>query len=87
MAIFLLPFIAQNEYDLFKHAVGPDLADTYDEWLRLHTEEMNERRLRGETVVEIKLRFREFLLFCGATGRTPNLKNLREFTNEEAARR
>jgi hypothetical protein len=72
--------IRQEDYDTFRRSVGSDLADTYDEWLNLHREQVDEARRRGDTVAEIEAKFDEFVDFCRATGTAPNMKTLREFT-------
>jgi hypothetical protein len=78
--IFPFPVIHPEDYESFRREVGPDLANTYDEWLNLHREQIDEARRRGLTIAEIEVKFDEFIGFCRATGTPPDLKTLRDFT-------
>ena len=69
--VFPLPVIRPEDYDAFRREVGSDLADTYDEWLDLHREQVDEARRRGDPVAEIEVKLDEFIGFCRATGTSP----------------
>jgi hypothetical protein len=78
------PMIGAQDYPAFRRAVGPDLADTYDEWLKLFADRVNEARRGGDTVAQIEVHFDEFFGFCSATGRATNLNSLLEFAIEKS---
>lgn len=78
------PMIGARDYPAFRRAVGPDLADTYDEWLKLFADRVNEARRGGDTVAQIEVHFDEFFGFCNATRRPPNLNSLLEFAIEKS---
>ncbi len=86
MATFPLPIIRPEEHQSFRDTIGPDIADTYNEWLKLHAQEINEHLRRGETIVEIEVEFDEFIRFCRARDTTPNKKALHDLAIEKAAR-
>ena len=78
------PAICAQDYDAFRRALGPDLADTYDEWLKLIADRINEVRRGGDTVAQIEVHFDEFFGFCNATRRATNLNSLLEFAIEKS---
>ena len=83
--VFPFPVILPDDYEAFRREVGSDLADTYDEWLNLHREQIDETRRRGDTVAEIEVQFDEFIAFCLATGATPDAKTLLDFTIKKSS--
>ena len=85
MAIFHVPILRRDQYEAFRREVGPDLADTYDEWLKLIGDRRTEALRRGETLVEVEVNFDKFIEFCRTRGTSPNLKTLRDFAIEGAA--
>jgi hypothetical protein len=82
---FPFPIIPKADYPAFRAAVGPELADTYEEWLKRHANQIDEARRRGENIAEIEVNFDEFTRFCSSTRTTPNLKTLLDFTIEKSA--
>jgi hypothetical protein len=83
--VYPFPVFTPEQYDAFRQEIGPDLADTYDEWLKLHREQCNEAIRRGETWVEIEVKFDEFVAFCRATGAPTNADTLLKFTVKKSS--
>lgn len=78
--VFPFPVISEEDYPAFRRDVGPHLADTYDEWLKIHREQIEESHRNGDTVAEIEVKYDEFMVFCRTTGATPNANTLLDFT-------
>lgn len=83
-AIFTLPILHREDYDAFRRDVGPDLADTYDEWMEFFAEQRDEAVRRGETVIDVQINHHEFIRFCRASGAHPNLKLMLDFAANKA---
>jgi len=77
--VFPVPIIHPAQYDAFRRAIGPDLPDTYDEWLQHTIKHRGERLRQGETLVEVEVDYDQFIAFCAATGTAPNAKTLLDF--------
>ncbi|HEX4273330.1 MAG TPA: hypothetical protein VHZ32_18200 [Rhizomicrobium sp.] len=77
--VFVLPVIRREDYDAFRHDVGPNLANSYEEWARLFADEVAGARLAGKTVVEVPVEYTEFTRFCAANGKKPNPQTLLDF--------
>jgi hypothetical protein len=82
--VFPVPIIPPHQYDAFRHAIGPDLADTYDEWFEIVRKHRSERLRQGETAVDVEVDYDDFVQFCAATGAAPNLKMLLDFAIRES---
>jgi len=82
--VFPFPVISEKEYPAFRRDVGTHLADTYDKWLKLHREQIEEARRNGDTIAEIEVKYDEFVAYCRATGATPNANTLLDFTVKQA---
>ena len=52
-AVFPVPIIPRHRYAAFRHDVGSDLADTYDEWLKVVHKIRGDEFGPGETLVEV----------------------------------
>jgi hypothetical protein len=85
--IFALPVIRESEYQAFRRAVGTNLADTYDEWRKSFTDDVEEARQQGHTLVEIEVKYDEFMAFCSATRQNPNAKILLDFAEQKIPRK
>ena len=66
-------------YDAFRRDVGPNLADSYDEWAKLCASEIAEARLQGKNVVLAPVNFEDFTRYCRANGRKPDPQSLLDF--------
>lgn len=82
--VYPLPVFTPDQYAAFRKEIGPDLADSYDEWLKLHREQCDEANRRGESWVQIEVKFDEFVAFCRATGTPANTDTLLKFTVKKA---
>lgn len=82
--IFRVPVIPADQYDAFRRTVGPDLADTYDEWAKRFVETRKQHWQRNETVVEVEVKHDQFIAFCNATGTKPDIKRLLDFAIESS---
>jgi hypothetical protein len=83
--VFPVPVIRQNQYDAFRREIGPDLADTYDEWAKRFQESVKDSLMRGDTFVPIEVDFNAFEWFCGVTRKLPTLEALLDFAIEKNA--
>jgi hypothetical protein len=77
--VFVLPVIRREDYDAFRRDVGPNLADSYDEWAKLCASEVAEARLQGRNVVLAPINYGEFTRYCDANGKKPDPKILLDF--------
>jgi hypothetical protein len=77
--IFVIPVIRREDYEAFRRDVGSKLANTYDEWMQLLSNEVAEARRNGKTVVEAEVNYDEFRRYCGTTGKKPDPMVLLEF--------
>jgi hypothetical protein len=82
--VFPIPIIPKHQYDAFRRDVGPDLADTYDEWFEFVRKHRSERLRQGETLVDVEVDYDEFTRFCAATGTKPTAKTLLDFAIEKS---
>jgi hypothetical protein len=80
MRTMVFPVFTPEQYDAFRKEIGPDLADSYDEWLKLHREQCDEAIQRGEAWVQIELKYDEFLAYCRATGAPADMNTIRLFS-------
>jgi len=87
MDSFAVPVMSEKQYQSFRREIGPDLADTYDEWLKFLGDKRAEAIRRGESVIEVEVDFDQFIAFCGAQWRSRDLKALLDFAIEKAARK
>lgn len=77
---FPLPVLEPEALNSYREEVGPDLADLYDKWVKRHSLECDEARMRGDSIARIEVDRDGWLQFCRVTGETPNLENLIQFT-------
>ena len=77
--VFPVPIIPKHQYAAFRHEVGSDLADTYDEWIKVVQKLRGDELSPGETLVEVPVDRERFMAFCAATGIAPNGKTLLDF--------
>ena len=77
--VFVLPVIRRQDYDAFRRDVGPNLANSYDEWTRLFAHEVAEARRIGKTVIEAEVNYDDFTRYCHANGKKPDPISLLEF--------
>ena len=77
--IFVLPVIRREDYEAFRRDVGPNLANSYDEWTNIFSGEVAEARRLGKTVVEVPVEYNEFTRYCAANGKKPNPQTLLDF--------
>lgn len=80
MRKMVLPVFTPEQYDAFRKEIGADLADSYDEWLKLHREQCEEAIQRGEQWVQIEVKFDEFVAYCRATGAPADMNMIRLFS-------
>jgi hypothetical protein len=78
--VYPLPVFTPEQYDSFRNEIGPDLADSYDKWLKLHREQCDEAIRNGDSWVEIEVKFDEFIAYCRTTGAPTDANTLRLFT-------
>ena len=76
---FVLPVISEQEYPAFRRAVGANLADTYDQWAKLFADDLAEARRRGDTIVDVEVKYDEFIGYCRANGKKPDPQILLDF--------
>jgi hypothetical protein len=76
---FIFPLIRREDYDAFRHDVGPNLADSYDEWAKLCAGEIAEARLQGKNVVLAPVNFEDFTRYCHTRGKKPDPQILLDF--------
>ena len=86
MPTIFSPNITQADHNTFRRFIKKDFPDTYDKWLKLHTDEITDHPRVGRVVREIEVDSHEFANFLHARGKVANLKTLREFTFEKAFR-
>jgi hypothetical protein len=79
------PLIAPNDYAAFRNILGNDIPDTYDEWLKLQTEEIIQFGRAGRETAKIPVHSDEFARFLHSRGANANIVSLRNFTIEKAA--
>ena len=77
--VFVLPVIRRQDYDAFRRNIGPNLADSYDEWAKLFANEVAEARRLGKTIVEAEINYEEFIRYCSANAKKPDPMVLLEF--------
>jgi hypothetical protein len=77
--VFVLPVIRRQDYDAFRRNIGPNLADSYDEWAKLFANEVAEARRLGKTIVEAEINYEEFTRYCNANAKKPDAMVLLEF--------
>ena len=80
MRAMILPVFTPDQYDAFRKEIGTDLADSYDEWLKLHREQIEQAVQRGEQWVQIEVKFDEFVAHCRATGAPADMNTIRLFS-------
>lgn len=83
--IFAYPLIAKEDYPAFRPILGANAPDTHDEWLKLHREQVEQTRRDGNEVVEIEVKYDEFIALCRTSGHTPNQNVLMDFATEKKA--
>ena len=84
-APYYLPFILPERYQAFLRLEDSDLPDTYDESLKLHTEQKLQRGRMGLDVREVQVDPDEFARYCGARGIAADGLHLLHFTEEKVA--
>lgn len=84
---FILPVLREKDYDAFRRDIGPDLANTYDEWAKLFADDLAKAKRRGETTIKVEVNYDEFIRFCRAEGHEPNSELLRRFAVFKNAKR
>ena len=77
--VFVLPVIRREDYDAFRRDVGPNLADSFDEWSKLLAKEVAEARLQGRNVVLAPINYEPFTRYCRAKGKKPDPQILLDF--------
>jgi hypothetical protein len=80
-----IPVVAQHDCESFRDFLNPDLPDTYDEWLKLHSKEGYNLASQGRETKEVKIYPNEFFGFCLTRGDQRNLKMLENFAIEKGS--
>jgi hypothetical protein len=73
------PIIRPDYYNAFWRLANGDLPDTYDEWLKIHSDRRLKRRQRGEVVIDVEVYPHEFARYCEAHNVACNLESLGDF--------
>jgi hypothetical protein len=81
---YLIPKIAEHDYDAFRRLIDRDLPNTYKEWLTLMEQARLENERRQIIVRTIEIDFHEFARYCWAKRYAYNIKALENFTLEKA---
>jgi hypothetical protein len=81
--VFIIPVIRREDYDAFLRDVGPNLADTYDEWAKLFAKEVAEARRLGNTVIETVVNYDEFVRYCATYRQKPDPQILLNFVRSK----
>jgi hypothetical protein len=84
---YLLPLISQRDYDAFSRLNDSDLPETYDEWLKVHTNMKVQGHHAGYILEQRQVDPREFVRYCSPRGLAPNMNSLLIFVQEKAAGR
>ncbi len=87
MSMTIAPWFEREDYDSFKALVpdDPDFPDTFDEWLKLASEQAAKYEARGgfEKVI---VNPQEFAVWCRASGLDANSTTLGAFAVSKAYR-
>jgi hypothetical protein len=76
--VFVLP-VSRKDYDAFRHDVGSKLGDSYDDWTKLFSVEVDAARRVGKTVVKVCIDYEEFTRYCRASEKTAGPEVLLQF--------
>lgn len=79
---YFIPRIDRVQYELFRELNDSDFPDTYDEWLKLFTEERQQRLRLGFEVLEVAVDPHNFAAFCRPRGMAPTVDGLHKFADE-----
>ena len=82
----ILAVIDQNDYGSFRHILGGHLPDTYDEWFKLHSQEVADHLRLMHPFREIQVYPDEFADYLRPFGRVADVVSLRNFAIEKATR-
>jgi hypothetical protein len=77
---FVLPVISRKDYNAFRRDVGPNLAESYDEWSNQFAGELSAAERRGDTIVDVEVRYGDFIAYCHTHGINPDPKVLLAFS-------
>lgn len=83
---FPLPVFRRDVSDEFCKEVGTCLAEIYKKWTEHHREQCDEAVEQGNTVARIEINYAGWIAYCRATGATPGLENLLDFTVRKSAK-
>jgi hypothetical protein len=84
---FVFPVISRKDYNAFRRDVGPNLADTYDQWSNRFANDLAEAEKRGYAVVDVEIKYGELIEYCRINRRNPDPQTLLDFTNYKRAER
>jgi hypothetical protein len=84
---YLLPSIAQHDYDAFSRLNDSDLPETYGGWLKVHARMKVQGSQTGYILEQRQVDPREFVRYCSPRGLAPNMNSLIIFVQEKAAGR
>jgi len=78
----IMGWLRRDDYQTFKRLSpdDPDLPDTYDEWLKLASEQINNLKANGIVVKKVTIDPEEFAVYCRASGINPNTHTRAAFT-------
>ena len=82
-----LPVIGPKHYDAFRNVMKDNLPDTYDEWEKLHFEQVTDCLRQGLPYNEVPITPDEFSAYCRANGHSPKAIILRRFAREKVVRK
>ena len=77
MATTWLPIIRREDYEAFRGLLGNNLPDTYDEWSKLHDDQILQIARGGHTVRGVKVYPDEFAVWLTAHRQDRTLHGLR----------
>ena len=72
----ILPVIASEDYDAFRHTLRSHIPNTYDEWLNLLAKWEKHWNSDGAPIRHVDVNPDKFARYLGTTGHAPTLNEL-----------
>jgi hypothetical protein len=82
---YLIPKLAQHDYDAFRRLINTGLPGSYNEWLKLMEQARLENEGRQFIVRAIEINSHEFARYCWAKRCAFDITTLENFTTEKAS--
>jgi len=77
--LFVLPIFPESDYDAFRREVDQALPATHGQWREIYSAMVDEAVKKGNVVIEIEVRFAEFMAFCVKNSRSASPQVILEF--------